>query len=197
MNAKELHSEIARISLSLNLLMSAAEMRNLAACKWYCDAYGQLGNDKAAKELYFWRDEENDESVSIVVAQEQKKICIAFEKLCEELLRAKVFGEKYVSESEDMAIDFFNLFLQMAKNMINKAMLRKMAQASEKVLSEACFPVRDMWKKIMRKTMIKNVLADYLTVMTDIFAARQVSQEDVNMFFALFDATVHERKIRL
>ena len=157
MNTKELHSEIARISMSMNLLMLAAEMRNLEACKWY------------------WN----------------------FEKLCEELRSAMVFGEKYVSESEDMAIDFFNLFLQMAKNMINKAMLRKMAQASEKVLSEACSLVRDMWKESMRKTMIKNVLADYLTVMTDIFAARQVSQEDANMFFALFDATVYEHKIRL
>ena len=85
----------------------------------------------------------------------------------------------------------------MAKNMITKAMLRKMAQASEKVLSEACFPVRNMWTDVMNKTMGKNILADYLTVMTDIFAARQVSQEDVNMFFALFDATVHEHKIRL
>lgn len=197
MNTKELHSEIARISLSMNLLMSAAEMRDFDTCKWYADAYGQLGSDKAAKELYFWRDEENDESVSIVVAQEQKKICIAFEKLCEELLSAKVFGEKYVSESEDMAIDFFNLFLQMAKNMINKAMLRKMAQASEKVLSEACFPVRDMWKEIMRKTMIKNVLADYMAVMMDIFEARQVSDDEAKMFFALFDVSIRKHEIRL
>ena len=197
MNTKELHSEIARISLSMNLLMSAAEMRDFDTCKWYADAYGQLGNDKAAKELYFWCSEANDKNLLIVVEQEQKKLCNNFEKLCEELRSANVFGEEYIPEFEGMAFDFFNLFLQMAKNMITKAMLRKMAQASEKVLSEACFPVRNMWTDVMNKTMGKNILADYMAVMMDIFEARQVSDDEAKMFFALFDATVHEHKIRL
>ena len=197
MDTKELPPEIARISVRFGLLKSLSEMRNREACKWYCDAYGQLGNEKVSKELYFWRNDDNQDALLVVVETEQKKLCNDFEKLCEELCRHKVFGEAYVSESEDIAIDFLNLFLDLVRGAANRVLLRKVAQTSEKVLSMACGDVREMWADMLRIHMMKNSLSEYMKVMTDIFEARGVSEQKTDVFFALFGALVRKREIRL